>query len=277
MAVLCRVMQVSRSGFYGWRRRGPDDQRRALLHEVREIHRRKRGSYGSRRMARELRRRGYDVGRYQARSLMQEAGVAARQRRRWRHTTDSEHSLPVAPNLLSRQFMVAEPNRVWVADITAIWTLEGWLYLAAVLDLHDRQLVGWAMADHMRTPLVLDALEMAVGRRQPERGLLHHSDRGSQYASHEYRGTLVRHGFQASMSRKGNCWDNAVMERFFGSLKSEWLADQRYASRKSPGGTAGCDRLYRDGVQQLPAPLDLGLSDAEGDRTGSCGLKLCPL
>lgn len=233
MAVLCRVMQVSRSGFYDWRRRGLDDQRRVLLHEVREIHRRKRGSYGSRRMARELRRRGYDVGRYQARSLMREAGVEARQRRRWRHTTDSEHSLPVAPNLLNRQFMVAEPNRVWVADITAIWTLEGWLYLAAVLDLHDRQLVGWAMADHMRTQLILDALEMAVGRRQPERGLLHHSDRGSQYASHEYRGTLVRHGFQASMSRKGNCWDNAVMERFFGSLKSEWLADQRYASHQA--------------------------------------------
>jgi len=226
-------MQVSRSGFYAWRCRSPDDHHQALLHEVREIHCQKRGSYGSRRMARELRRRGYNVGRYQARSLMQEAGVEARQRRRWRHTTDSEHRLPVAPNLLNRQFMVADPNQVWVADITAIWTLEGWLYLAAVLDLHDRQLVGWAMADHMRTQLVLDALEMAVGRRQPERGLLHHSDRGSQYASHEYRGTLVRHGFQTSMSRKGNCWDNAVMEHFFGSLKSEWLADQRYASRQA--------------------------------------------
>lgn len=180
MAVLCRVMQVSRSGFYAWRRRGPDDHRQALLQEVREIHRQKRGSYGSRRMARELRRRGYDVGRCQARSLMREAGVEARQRRRWRHTTDSEHSLPVAPNLLNRQFMVAAPNRAWVADIVLIWTLEGWLYLAAVLDLHDRQLVGWSMADHMRTPLVLDALEMAVGCRQPARGLVHHSDRGSQ-------------------------------------------------------------------------------------------------
>ncbi len=233
MAVLCRVMQVSRSGFYDWRRRGPDEARQALHHEVREIHLQKRGSYGSRRMARELRRRGHDVGRYQARSLMREAGVEARQRRRWRHTTDSEHSLPVAPNLLNRQFMVAEPNRAWVADITAIWTLEGWLYLAAVLDLYDRQLVGWAMAGHMRTQLVLDALEMAVGRRQPEEGLIHHSDRGSQYASHDYRSTLDRHGFQASMSRKGNCWDNAVMERFFGSLKSEWLAGQRYGSRQA--------------------------------------------
>lgn len=233
MAVLCRVMQVSRSGFYAWRRRGPDDHRQALHREVRRIHRRKRGSYGSRRMARELRRRGYDIGRYQARSLMQEAGIEARQRRRWRNTTDSQHTLPVAPNLLNRQFMVAAPNRAWVADITAIWTLEGWLYLAAVLDLHDRQLVGWAMADHMRTQLVLDALEMAVGRRQPKSGLIHHSDRGSQYASRDYRSTLDRHGFQASMSRKGNCWDNAVMERFFGSLKSEWLAGQRYGSRQA--------------------------------------------
>ena len=226
-------MRVSRSGFYAWRRRGPDDHRQALLREVREIHRQKRGSYGSRRMAKALRHRGYEVGRYQARRLMREAGVEARQRRRWRHTTDSQHTLPVAPNLLNRQFMVAAPNRAWVADITAIWTLEGWLYLAAVLDLHDRQLVGWAMADHMRTQLVLDALEMAVGRRQPKSGLIHHSDRGSQYASHDYRSTLDRHGFQASMSRKGNCWDNAVMERFFGSLKSEWLADQRYGTRQA--------------------------------------------
>jgi len=173
-------MRVSRSGFYAWRRRGPDDHRQALLREVREFHRRKRGSYGSRRIAKELRRRGYDVGRYQARSLMQEAGVEARQRRRWRHTTDSQHTLPVAPNLLNRQFMVATPNQAWVTDITAIWTLEGWLYLAAVLDLHDRQLVGWAMADHMRTPLVLDALEMAIGRRQPKSGVIHHSDSNTE-------------------------------------------------------------------------------------------------
>ena len=127
-------------------------------------------------MAKELRRRGHTVGRYQARSLMQEAGVACRQRRRYRHTTDSDHGLPVAPNLLKRQFTVPEPNQAWVADITAIWTLEGWLYLAAVLDLYDRQVIGWAMADHMKTSLTLDALEMAIGRRQPPRGVLHHSD-----------------------------------------------------------------------------------------------------
>jgi putative transposase len=228
---LCRVMRVSRSGYYAWRQREPDPDRARRIDLIKEIHEKKRGSYGSRRMARELRRRGEPVGRSQARSLMREAGVEARQRRRWRTTTDSDHGYPVAPDRLQRRFLVPAPNRFWVADITAVWTLEGWLYLAAVLDLYDRQVVGWAMAGHMRTELVLAALEMAVGRRRPPPGLVHHSDRGSQYASRAYRETLEKHRMEASMSRKGNCWDNAVMERFFGSLKSEWLADQRYLTR----------------------------------------------
>jgi transposase InsO family protein len=181
-------------------------------------------------MARALQKEGYSVGRHKARSLMREAGVFCRQRRRWRCTTDSGHSLPVAPNRLAREFGVSEPNTVWVADITAIWTLEGWLYLAAVLDLCDRQLVGWAMAGHRRTELVSQALTMALGRRRPDTGLIHHSDRGSQYAAHEYRHLLETNGLVASMSRKGDCWDNAVMERFFGSLKSEWTDTQRYRS-----------------------------------------------
>lgn len=222
-------MQVSRSGFYDWiRRDDTDPEREQLIEWVEEIHERKRGSFGSRRMALALQREGFAVGRYQARSLMRAAEVECRQRRRYRSTTDSGHGRPVAPNLLARQFEVAEPNRAWCADITAIWTLEGWLYLAAVLDLHDRQLVGWAIAGHMRTELVLEALEMAVGRRRPAPGLLHHSDQGSQYASHDYRQALERHEMVASMSRKGNCWDNAVMERFFGSLKSEWTDARRY-------------------------------------------------
>lgn len=179
-----------------------------------------------------LRREGVEVGRYRARSLMQEAEVECRQRRRYRATTDSVHGRPVAPNLLARQFEVEAPNRVWCADITAIWTLEGWLYLAAVLDLHDRQVVGYALAEHMRAELALGALERALGRRRPPPGLLHHSDRGSQYASHEYQQALEQHALVCSMSRKGNCWDNAVMERFFGSLKSEWTDSQRYATRE---------------------------------------------
>ena len=181
-------------------------------------------------MAKALQRDGHPVGRHQARSLMREAGVTCRQRRRWRCTTDSNHRQAVAPNLLQRQFHIAEVNRAWVADITAIWTLEGWLYLAAVLDLHDRQLVGWAMAGHMRTELVLEAVDMALGRRRPPPGLIHHSDRGSQYAAADYRQRLEEHGLVPSMSRKGDCWDNAVMERFFGSLKSEWTSTQRYTT-----------------------------------------------
>lgn len=182
-------------------------------------------------MAQALQRRGEPVVRSQARRLMREAGAEARQRRRWRATTDSDHGYPVAPDRLQRCFLVSAPNRFWVADITAVWTLEGWLYLAAVLDLYDRQVVGWAMAGHLRTELVLATMEMAVGRRRPPPGLVHHSDRGSQYASRVYRKTLEQPQMEASMSRKGNCWDNAVMERFFGSLKSEWLADQRYLTR----------------------------------------------
>lgn len=234
MSVLCRVLRVSRSGFYDWcrRERGTDPIHERVLELVRKIHRRKRGSYGSRRMARELHRHGYAAGRHRARTLMREAGVECRQRRRWKATTDSDHGQAVAPNLLQRQFEVAEANRVWVADITAMWTLQGWLYLAAVLDLHDRQIVGWAMAGHMRTELTLSALEMAVGRRRPGRGLIHHSDRGSQYVAREYRQRLQAHGLRASMSRKGDCWDNAVMERFFGSLKSEWTDTQRYQTRE---------------------------------------------
>ena len=229
---LCRVMRVSRSGYYAWRQREPDPDRGHRIALIKKIHAQKRGSYGSRWMARELQRRGEPVGRSQARSLMREADVEARQRRRWRATTDSDHGYPVAPDRLQRRFLVPAPNRFWVADITAVRTLEGWLYLAAVLDLYDRQVVGWAVAGHMRTELVLAALDMAVGRRQPKPGLVHHSDRGSQYASRAYRETLEKHDMEASMSRKGNCWDNAVMERFFGSLKSEWLADQRYLTRE---------------------------------------------
>jgi len=227
--VLCRVLGVSRSGFYDWGRRvRTDAEREELVERVQAIHQRKRGRLGSRGMALALQREGFRVGRYRARSLMREAGVECRQRRRYRSTTDSRHGCPVAPNLLDRQFEVAEPNRAWCVDITAIWTLEGWLYLAAVLDLHDRQVVGWAMAAHMRTELVTEALQMAVGRRRPAPGLLHHSDQGSQYASREYRHALEAQGMVASMSRKGNCWDNAVIERFFGSLKTEWTDARRY-------------------------------------------------
>ncbi len=222
------MLKVSRSGFYDWRGRSPGPERVALIGRVRRIHKRKRRAYGSRNMATALTREGVATGRDKARRLMREAGVECRQRRRFKATTDSAHDLSVAPNRLQRRFDVDRPNRVWVADITAIWAVTHWLYLAAVLDLFDRQLVGWAVAGHMRGTLVRSALAMAVGRRRPGPGLLHHSDRGCQYAAADYRRELDRHRMVASMSRKGDCWDNAVMERFFGSLKSEWLNGQAH-------------------------------------------------
>lgn len=228
--MLCRVLGVSRSGFYDWCRRAPDPGRVALIGRVRRIHRHKRRSYGSRRMAVALTREGERTGRDKARRLMREARIECRQRRRFRVTTDSDHDAPVAPNRLQRRFTVGRPNRVWVADITAIWGVNDWLYLAAVLDLFDRQVVGWALAGHMRGALVRSALEMAVGRRRPPSGLLHHSDQGCQYAAADYRQLLRQQGMVASMSRRGDCWDNAVMERFFGSLKSEWLHGQAYTT-----------------------------------------------
>ena len=232
IALMCRVLEVSRSGYYDWWRRGRIDLTRSMQQEaVKQLHRTKRGRLGSRRMARELRKLGHDVGRYRARTLMREAGVECRQRRRYKVTTDSRDGQWIAPNRLQRDFDVDTPNTAWVADITAVWTFGGWVYLAAVLDLHDRQIVGWSAAGHMRVELTLDALRMAIGRRRPAAGLIHHSDRGSQYASTAYRHALSAAGMVASMSRKGDCWDNAVMERFFGTLKTEWTDARRYRTR----------------------------------------------
>lgn len=203
-----------------------------LLVEVKALDKLSRSSYGSRRIAKSLQANGYAVGRYQARTLMRKACVECKQRRRYRVTTQSRHSLPIANNVLNRHFSVAVPNRVWVADITYLWTNEGWLYIAGVLDLFSRRVVGWAIASHMRTELIGDALQMALGRRRPAFGLMHHSDRGSQYAGDDYQTMLKKSGIIVSMSRKGNCWDNAVMERFFGSLKSERTDQINYLTRE---------------------------------------------
>ena len=232
---LCRLMQVTRSGFYAWQRRAPStrvQQDVRLVQAIEQVHTANRQTYGSPRIHRELRAQGHACGRHRVARLMRQAGVRAKQQRRIKATTDSRHDLPVAPNLLARQFQVAAANRVWVADITYVATGEGWLYLAAVLDLHSRRIVGWSMDERMTRQLVIDALNAAVARRQPAPGLLHHSDRGSQYASHDYQALLKRHGMQPSMSGKGNCWDNAVMESFFHTLKTELTYHQRYATRR---------------------------------------------
>jgi transposase InsO family protein len=182
-------------------------------------------------MSRQLRDEGHDIGRYRARSLMKKAGVAVKFRKRFKKTTDSNHKLPVAPNLLDRNFSVERPNTAWCGDITCVWTQQGWLYLAAVIDLFSRKVVGWAISDHMKTSLVGQALSMAYFRRKPPKGLIHHSDRGSQYASHDYQQLIKSYSMICSMSKKGDCWDNAVAESFFHSLKTEWIGDILYNTR----------------------------------------------
>jgi len=202
-----------------------------MVLRVKAIHERVGGVYGGRRIARELRAQGHDVGRCRARSLMREAGIEVCRKRRFRATTDSRHRLPVAENRLDRRFDASAPNRVWAADVTDLWTNEGWLYLAAVIDLYARRVVGWALSDRIQAGLVCDALRMALGRRRPPPGLIHHSDRGSQYAGQAYQDLLREHGLTPSMSRKGNRWDNAPMERFFGSLKRERTDLRLFATR----------------------------------------------
>jgi len=233
---MCEVLEVSRSGFYAWRSR-PESQRskrhRELIKEIRTIHAdRDMKSYGSPRVHRELLSRGKRCSENTVAELMRADGLAARTRRKYKVTTDSAHSLPIAKNVLNRDFEQDAPNRVWLADITFIWTREGWLYLAAVLDAHSRKIVGWSMSHRMHAGLVMDALRMALGRRCPDQAawLLHHSDRGSQYASHAFQELLREHNITCSMSRKGNCWDNAMMESFFATLKKERVHHEFYAT-----------------------------------------------
>ncbi len=231
---LCTVLGVTRSGFYAWcarpvAARTHADQRLAV--EVAAIHATSKRRYGSPRVHRELQAQGHAVGRHRVARLMQAQGLRARKKRRFQTTTDSRHGLPIAANLLDRQFTVTAPNLAWVTDITYLWTREGWLYLAVILDLFSRRIVGWSMSEHITRQLTLDALEAALRDRQPAAGLLHHSDRGSQYASGDYQALLAAHGLVGSMSRRANCWDNAVAESFFSTLKIELAHDADWATR----------------------------------------------
>jgi transposase InsO family protein len=230
LRLMCRVLQVSSSGYYKWRQQSPSlhaiaDE--ALMSHLWTSYAASNGTYGAPRVHRDLRDQGIAVGKKRVARLMREHGLVGRASRRRRVvTTDSTHEQPIAPNLLARQFDVTGVggvNRVWVSDITYIPTHEGWLYLAVVLDLASRRVVGWAMRETLQAELALSALQMAVSARQPAPGLVHHSDRGIQYACHEYRERLTAHGFQASMSRRGNCWDNAVAESFFATLELELI------------------------------------------------------
>jgi len=236
VTLLCRVMRVSRSSYYQYlkQQQTPDClQQRKLEALVKTIHKASKESYGSRRISEALQGHGYPIGRYQARSLMRRLNLVAKPNKRFKVTTDSNHKHPVAPNLLNRQFQVDRPDTVWASDITYLWTHQGWLYVAVILDLFSRKVVGWSIDRRMTSELVKKALNMAVMYRQPPKGLLHHSDRGSQYASDAYQKELKKHGMVCSMSRKGNCWDNAVVERFFRSLKTEQTNHYRYVNREA--------------------------------------------
>jgi putative transposase len=234
--LLRRVVGAAASGFYAWLRRGParrEGADRGLGARVEAVFAASRGTYGSPRVHAELRAQGVRVGRNRVARLMREGGLSATVRRRAPRTTDSRHGHPVAPNLLGRRFAADRPDAVWLADISYLPTGEGWLYLAAIKDMATREIVGWSMADSLKADLACDALLMAIRRRRPPRGLLHHSDRGVQYASEPYQAILARHGFRCSMSRRGNCLDNAPMESFFGSLKTELVHRTAFPTRKA--------------------------------------------
>lgn len=236
LEAMCDALSVSASGLYSWRRGGKVSKRLTdiqLLALIRALHAEIKGAYGWPRIWRELRAQGIPAGKERVRKLMQAHGIRGRHKRRYKATTDSKHHFPVAPNLLNRQFDPERPDQAWVTDITYVPTQEGWLYLAAVMDLHTRMIVGWSMDSRMTRDLVINALRMAWFRRKPKAGLLHHSDRGSQYASHDYQAVLKQCGMTASMSRKGNCWDNAAMESFFNSLKNERVHHARYQTREA--------------------------------------------
>jgi putative transposase len=233
VTAMCRALTTSRSAFYAWE--AADEGARAtgdrcLLVRIQAAHAESRGTYGSPRVLAALRRDGVAIGRRRVARLMRANGLAGVPCRRFRKTTDSEHSLPIAPNIVDRDFSADEPNQVWVADITYVSTAAGWLYVAVLVDLFSRKVVGWAAANHMRTELCLEALESAIALRGPPAGLVHHSDRGSQYASRAYRDRLTAIGAVCSMSSKGDCWDNAVAESFFGTLKTELVHRKSWSS-----------------------------------------------
>jgi putative transposase len=232
---MCQVLQVSRSGYYAWCHRPPslrfhEDQK--LSQQIHQIHQASRQTYGSPRIQLSLQSKGIHIGRQRVIRLMNQLGIHARVKRQFVTTTDSNHALPIAKNVLNRQFSATEPDRTWVGDITYIPTQQGWLYLAIIVDLFSRRVVGWSMADHMRTDLVLTALDSALGQRiASPSGLVFHSDRGSQYASDDYQRVLKTAGITCSMSRRANCWDNAVAESFFGTLKTEFVHRHHFADQ----------------------------------------------
>lgn len=233
--MMCRALGAARSGYYSWKKSRVTPRilrREALLDEIRRIHAESRGTYGSPRILDELRKRGIVVNHKTVEELMRTNGIAAKRRRKFKQTTDSNHSLPVAKDRLKRNFKTKKPNKVWVSDLTYVPTQEGWLYLAVFIDLFSRKVVGWAMSSRMTSDLVVNAFRMGLFRQKRQAPKIVHSDRGSQYASNAFREELAAHGCKQSMSRKGDCWDNSVAESFFGTLKTELIHHEQYKTRE---------------------------------------------
>jgi putative transposase len=275
VSAMCRVLGVTKSGYYAWRKRPKPERARRdaqLAATVAAVHKRSRLTYGSPRVHRELKARGVRVGKKRIERLMRQNGLKGRLKRRFKRTTDSRHGGPIAPNLLSRKFRVSKPNRAWATDVTAISTGEGWLYLAPMIDLCARRVVAWAGSEHNDTALALEVLRTALQKRRPPAGFLHHSDRGSPYASDDYRAALTGCGARQSMSRKGDCWDNAVAESFFATLRAELVDHQSYATRAAAMRSIGdyIDNFYnverRHSHLNYLSPIEFELRSEVQDR-----------
>jgi len=231
---MCRALEVSRSGYYDWRKRGISNRTRAnreLLKSIEGAMQQSRRTYGSPRITAELNARGVECSKNRVARIMRENGIRAKTKRKFKATTQSKHNFPVAANILNRRFSATAPNRKWTSDITYIWTHEGWLYLGVILDIYSRQIVGWAMSDRLTKELIINAFEQAVSHRELSPEMLFHSDRGSQFACTEFQTLLAKHNIIQSMSRAGDCYDNAITETFFGTLKTELIYFEKYCSR----------------------------------------------
>lgn len=261
--VLCRVMKVTSRGLRAWRSRPMSQRQRGdlvLLAHIREQHRLSLGSYGRPRMTEELKELGFAVGHRRVGRLMSQNGIQVFRTHKYKATTDSAHNLNVAPNLLDQNFAANRPNQKWAGDITYIWTREGWLYLAVIIDLYSRRIIGWAVSNRLKKDLAIRALQMAINLRNPPKECVHHTDRGSQYCAHEYQKILLQHGFQVSMSGKGNCWDNAITETFFKTLKAELIWRQTWQTRRQ--AEAAVFQYINDGVDAPPGGIAMCQNDS---------------